>query len=77
MPVLLDPADFAAWLDPAEHRPEALLPLLAPYPARRMERWPVSDRVNAATVEEPGLTAAVALPPPRRTAWEQPSLFEG
>lgn len=73
MPVLIDAADFAAWLDPAAHQPETLL---APYPAARMEGWPVSDRVNAASVEEPGLTAAVALPAPRRAGWEQPSLFE-
>lgn len=76
MPALLDADRFAAWLDPTEKRPEKLLPLVTSYPADRMESWPVSDRVNAATVEEPGLTAAVALPAGRRVAWEQPSLFE-
>ena len=50
---------FGLWLDPKEHRPEKLLPLITPYPANRMECWPVSDRVNSARVEEPGLNAAV------------------
>jgi putative SOS response-associated peptidase YedK len=76
MPAILDPDHFAAWLDPREYRPAALLPLLTPYPAAGLEWWPVSDRVNAVTVEEPGLTTAVALPAPRRAGWVQPSLFD-
>jgi putative SOS response-associated peptidase YedK len=76
MPVLLDPTRFAVWLDPQEQRSEVLLPLVAVYPAERMESWPVSDRVNSARIEEPGLTAAVTLPAARRVSWDQPSLFD-
>ena len=72
MPAILDPERFAAWLDPNESRPETLLSLIGPYPVSKMESWPVSDRVNSARNEEPGLND-VATP---RVTWEQPSLFE-
>jgi len=76
MPAILPPDRFAAWLDPAERRPDHLLPLLIPYPAEWMESWPVGDRVNSAKVDEPGLTDPIQLtekPPP---AWNQPTLFD-
>ena len=57
MPAIVSEGQFGAWLDPKEHRPAKLLPLLAPYPVERMESWPVSDRVNAATTDEPELLA--------------------
>lgn len=41
MPVILDPADYDEWLNPAEERPERLLTLLRPY-----EGDLVVDRVN-------------------------------
>lgn len=74
MPAIMSEDRFAAWLDPNEQRSDRLLPLLAPYPAELMETWPVSDRVNAATVEDPGLTDPVAVPP--RPQWTQPGLFD-
>jgi putative SOS response-associated peptidase YedK len=46
---------FGAWLDPNETQAEKLLPLLGPYPAERMEKWAVSERVNSAKVDEPPL----------------------
>jgi putative SOS response-associated peptidase YedK len=72
MPAVLAPEDFAAWIDPRERDPANLLPLLRPYPAESMRRWPVDRRVNSVKVDEPGLTAAVELPD--RPA--QPSLFD-
>jgi putative SOS response-associated peptidase YedK len=46
MPVILSPADYDRWLDPAIHEPDKLLPLLRPYPADAMLAVPVSVRVN-------------------------------
>jgi putative SOS response-associated peptidase YedK len=74
MPAIISEGQFGAWLDPKESRPAKLLPLLAPYPVERMESWPVSDRVNAATVDEPDLLAAVPEPP--KPSWTQPTLFD-
>lgn len=59
MPAIMPEDRFALWLDSKETRAEMLLPLLAPYPAERMESWPVSQRVNSATIEEPNLNAPV------------------
>jgi len=46
MPVILPPASYAQWLDPAEQDPASLSPLLQPYPAGDMEGYPVSTLVN-------------------------------
>ncbi|NJP07314.1 MAG: SOS response-associated peptidase [Chloroflexaceae bacterium] len=46
MPVILDPDAYACWLDPAEHKPQRLLPLLQPYPADAMDVYPVHPYVN-------------------------------
>jgi putative SOS response-associated peptidase YedK len=45
MPVIVDPADFGKWLDPAE-RPDVLQELLRPYPSESMEAYPISTFVN-------------------------------
>ena len=74
MPAIVSEGRFNLWLDPDEARAAKLLPLLEPYPAERMERWPVSDRVNAATADGPDLLAAQPEPPP--PAWTQPTLFD-
>ena len=52
MPVILAPADYARWLDPAVQTPEPILPLLRPYPSEPMEAYPVSTRVNSPTRDE-------------------------
>jgi putative SOS response-associated peptidase YedK len=46
MPVILDPADFAAWLDRGHQHTADLLPLLRPCPADWLEVYPVSRDVN-------------------------------
>lgn len=74
MPAIVSEGRFGAWLDPNESRPSKLLPLLEPYPVERLERFPVSDRVNAATADGPELLAAVPEPP--APAWTQPTLFD-
>ncbi len=46
MPVILKPADYSKWLDPAPQTPGNVLPLLSPYPAEEMSVYPVSTLVN-------------------------------
>jgi len=46
MPVILDPKDYAEWLDPAPRSPESLARLIRPFPAERMAAYPVSLLVN-------------------------------
>ncbi|MFZ5902251.1 MAG: SOS response-associated peptidase [Chloroflexota bacterium] len=46
MPVILHPADYAQWLDPAPQPPDNLNSLLKPFPAERMSAHPVSTLVN-------------------------------
>jgi putative SOS response-associated peptidase YedK len=45
MPVIVDPADFGQWLDPAE-KPTAVQALLRPYAPESMEAYPVGTFVN-------------------------------
>ena len=46
MPVILNPADYSQWLDPAPRNPDSLFPLIKPYPAEEMTAYPVSTLVN-------------------------------
>jgi putative SOS response-associated peptidase YedK len=46
MPVILTREAEGVWLDPEIQEPAILLPLLTPYPAKDMEAYPVSSRVN-------------------------------
>lgn len=47
MPVILQNADFASWLDPTNEDPRTLIPLLRPLPAEQLTAWPVSTLVNS------------------------------
>jgi putative SOS response-associated peptidase YedK len=53
MPCILPREHFGQWLDPDEHEPADLLPLLVPYPADLMAATPVSTRVNDARYDGP------------------------
>jgi putative SOS response-associated peptidase YedK len=53
MPAILDPADYAAWLDPAPTAPRKLQPLLRPFPADAMTAFPVNAAVNSAANDDP------------------------
>lgn len=55
MPVIVPPALYDLWLDPAVTRAEALAPVLQPFPAEAMEGVRVSTRVNAPTHDDPTL----------------------
>jgi putative SOS response-associated peptidase YedK len=46
MPVILPPAVYENWLDPAEQSPNQLNDLLRPFPAAEMAAHPVSTLVN-------------------------------
>lgn len=59
MPVILDPADYATWLDPAQQDPIFLQTLLQAYPEELMQAWPVSRAVNASRVDGPELIEPV------------------
>ncbi|MGB5035813.1 MAG: SOS response-associated peptidase [Blastocatellia bacterium] len=58
MPVILDPKDEAAWLDP-ETSPSVRLELLRPCAPDEMEAFPVSRRVNSPAVDESALIEPV------------------
>jgi len=47
MPVILDPDDEALWFDPGCVAPLKVLPCLRPFPADRMEAFPVSALVSS------------------------------
>jgi putative SOS response-associated peptidase YedK len=57
MPVLLDPAQEAVWLDPGLTDEAVLLPLLQPYLAEALDAVPVRVLVNDASHEGPELIA--------------------
>jgi putative SOS response-associated peptidase YedK len=53
MPVILDPADYALWLDPAVTVPAEVRPLLKPFPAAAMAAFPVTTAVNNPAFDDP------------------------
>ncbi|MGM0575522.1 MAG: SOS response-associated peptidase [Myxococcota bacterium] len=53
MPAIVDAQDRARWLDPYTPR-DALSAMLGPFPADRMEGWPVTTRVNTPAHDDPG-----------------------
>jgi putative SOS response-associated peptidase YedK len=53
MAVILDPADYDLWLDPAIQEIERLQPLLRAYPAEAMTAYPVSTVVNSPANDTP------------------------
>lgn len=60
MPVILDEADYADWLDPAYDDRERLASLLRPYPASRMSMHEVAPLVNKPGIDGPQLLEPVA-----------------
>lgn len=60
MPVILDPADYDLWLDPARQDPQDVLPLLRQFPADQMQAVPVSTLVNSPRNESPQCVVPIA-----------------
>lgn len=71
MPVILDPAEFAVWLDPATS-PAVALALLRPCPPDRLIACRVSRRVNAVANGDLSLIEPLDDPAPGK---EQPRLL--
>lgn len=69
MPVILEPADYARWLTPGDLG-QPPVDLLRPYPAEKMQAWPVSDRVGNVRNDDAALLEE-AQPEPR-----SPGLFD-
>lgn len=59
MPVILARDYYPEWLDPAERPADQLQELLRPYPADRMEAYPVSTVVNNPRHDHPDCVARV------------------
>lgn len=57
MPVILDEANTALWLDPRVNEPEQLTPVLRPLPAERMAVRAVSPKMNSVRYENPDCIA--------------------
>ncbi|HKZ33553.1 MAG TPA: SOS response-associated peptidase [Vicinamibacteria bacterium] len=57
MPVILDPADYTQWLDPAVVVAAEVRPLLRSFPAAAMTAYPVSTRVNNPAFDDPACLA--------------------
>lgn len=73
MPVLIDRADFAAWLDP-DTEPAELQHLLHPPAEGTVRAWRVSRAVSQVRNNEPALIEPVDPPVPPSVV-EQPSLW--
>jgi putative SOS response-associated peptidase YedK len=53
MPVILDPASYANWLDPSPREGSAVLQSARQLPEELFESYTVSPMVNRAGVEDP------------------------
>ncbi len=60
MPVMLAPADYALWLDPAVTEPAQLAPLLRPPPASSLSAITVGSRVGNVRFDDPSCLTPVA-----------------
>jgi putative SOS response-associated peptidase YedK len=58
MPLIVGPADYDRWLDPAAAEVQELV---APYPPEGMTYYPVSTRVNAVRNDSPALLEPVTI----------------
>ncbi|HEY6488931.1 MAG: SOS response-associated peptidase [Terracidiphilus sp.] len=66
MPVILEPADYARWLTPGDLG-QPPVDLLRPYPAEKMQAWPVSDRVGNVRNDDPTLLDEAPVEPVTRS----------
>ncbi len=53
MPVIIRPADYDRWLDPAVRDPAAIFGMIGSYPARAMIAYPVDQRVGSVQFDAP------------------------
>jgi putative SOS response-associated peptidase YedK len=57
MPVILQPSDYAEWLEASPRAPDSLAHLIQPFPADLMEAYPVSTLVNSPANDHPDCLA--------------------
>ena len=60
MPVIVDPDDFAFWIDPSQKETDRLAGLLRPYPPGPLEAYPVSLLVNSPANDTPACRKRLA-----------------
>lgn len=60
MPMVIDPAQWADWLDPSRRDPDGLLEVMVPAVSGGLETRPVSTAVNSVANDGPALIAPVA-----------------
>jgi putative SOS response-associated peptidase YedK len=53
VPVIIDPVDYAFWLDQGITEPEALKPMLVLHPVGRIDAYPVTKMVGRVTYNSP------------------------
>jgi len=63
MPLLVEPARYAAWLDPSTDDPAALRALLVPAAPGRLDHWPVSPDVGNVRNDGPYLLEPLPADP--------------
>jgi putative SOS response-associated peptidase YedK len=61
MPMIVEPKQYAAWLDPARTELDDLQSLLVPATPDRLTAYPVSTEVNSVKNNGPGLVAPLPL----------------
>lgn len=77
MPAILDPADYARWLDPLCNDVPTLMRVLRPPPSEQMVAYPVNPRMNRPEHEGPDcLTPMKPMKPLKPIESEPKSLFE-
>lgn len=64
MPVILQPEQFDAWLDPGNHDTAALKAMLGPCRADLMSAYPVSPAINSGRAEGPACIEPIELNQP-------------
>lgn len=76
MPVILDPANWDAWLDCGRNRPQDVAALMRPADDGLLEAIPVSERVNSVAQDDPALIEPLSEPmvidPPAAAKDEEP-----
>ena len=68
MPVILSPVNYDLWLDPGFRDVEEITAMLKPFDAELMRRYPVSDRVNTVTNDDPECSKPIDPLPPAQVA---------
>jgi putative SOS response-associated peptidase YedK len=61
MPVILEPSAESTWLANDVLSPEVLRSILAPYPSKGMDMYPVSEMVNDSKVDDPQMIVPYRL----------------